>query len=102
MRYFNDPRMQRQQHLQEDIARMAIIDKDIEAIGKKAAYVEKMVEIYMKTKDNLVAKFGQEWFDNKIAETVSMLPDVNKSLLGNNQFSMDTQNNDDEGSSLFD
>ncbi len=81
---------------------MAIIDKDIEAIGKKAAYVEKMVEIYMKTKDNLVAKFGQEWFDNKITETVSMLPDVNKSLLGNNQFSMDTQNNDDEGSSLFD
>ena len=85
-----------------DVARMAIIDKDIEAIGKKAAYVEKMVEIYMKTKDNLVAKFGQEWFDNKIAETVSILSDVNKSLLGGNQVSRDTQNNDDKGSSLFD
>jgi len=96
-RYMDDPRTQRQQCLQEDVARMAIIDKDIKAIGKK-----KMVEIYMKTKDDLVAKFGQEWFDNKIAETVSMLPDVNKSLLGNNQLSVDTQSNDDEGSSLFD
>ena len=57
MRYLDDPRMQRQQCLQEDVTRMAIIDKDIKAIGKKAAYVEKMVEIYMKTKDNLVAKF---------------------------------------------
>ncbi len=56
----------------------------------------------MKTKDNRVAKFGQEWFDNKIAETVSMLPDINKSLLGDNQVNRDTQNNDDEGSSLFD
>ena len=61
--------------------------------------MEKMVEIYMKTKDNLVAKFGQEWFDNKIAETVSMLPDVNKSLLGGYEVDRDTQNNDDEGSS---
>ena len=98
MRYFDDPRMQRQQRLQEDVARMAIIDKDIEAIGKKAAYVEKMVEIYMKTRENLVAKFGQEWFDNKISETVSMLPDVNKSLLGDHA-DRDTMNNDEEGSS---
>ena len=101
MRYLDDPCMQRQQCLQEDIARMAIIDKDIKAIGKKAAYVEKMMEIYMKTKDNLVPKFGQEWFDNKIAETVSMLPDINKSLLGGDKVYRDTQNNDDKGSSSF-
>ena len=98
IRYFDDPRMQRQQRLKEDVARMAIIDKDIEAIGKKAAYVEKMVEIYMKTRENLVAKFGQEWFDNKITETVSMLPDVNKSLLGDHA-DRDTMNNNEESSS---
>ena len=40
-----------------------------------------MIEIYFKAKDNLIAKFGQEWFDNKIVETVAMLPDGNKSLL---------------------
>ena len=60
---------------------MAIIKKDKEAIGKKAAYVDKMIEIYYKTKENLVARFGQECFDNKIGETVAMLPDGNKSLL---------------------
>ena len=102
----DDPRTQRQQRLQEDVARMAIIDKDIEAIGKKAAYVDKMIEIYIKTKDNLVAKFGQEWYNNKIAETVAMLPDVNKSLLGGNELGdrvdRDTYNNDDEDSSSFD
>jgi hypothetical protein len=97
-RILNDPRMQRHQCLQEDVARMAIIEKDIEAIGKKAAYVDKMIEIYYKTKDNLVARFGQEWFDNKIAETVAMLPDGNKSLLtsGNNIYE------NDEGSSVGD
>ena len=77
---------------------MAIIKKDKEAIGKKAAYVDKMIEIYYKTKDNLVALFGQEWFDNKIAETVAMLPDGNKSQLtsGNNI------DENDEGSSVGD
>jgi hypothetical protein len=39
-----------------------------------------MIEIYFKTKDNLITKFGQEWFNNKIAETLAMLPDGNKSL----------------------
>ena len=81
---------------------MAIIDKDIKAIGKKAAYVEKMIEIYMKTKDNLIAKFGQEWFDDKIAETVAMLPDVNKSLLVDSLRDEDVgkeQSIDEEGSS---
>jgi hypothetical protein len=39
-RYMDDPHTQRQQCLQEDVARMAIIDKDIKAIGKKAAYVD--------------------------------------------------------------
>ena len=61
--------------LQEDVARMAIIEKDIEAVSKKAAYVDKIIEIYFKTKDNLIAKFGKEWFDDKFAETVAMLPD---------------------------
>lgn len=101
-RLLEDPRMQRQQRLQEDVARMAIIDKDIEAIGKKAAYVEKMIEIYMKTKDNLIAKFGQEWFDDKIAETVAMLPDVNKSLLVDSPRDEEVgeeQSIDEEGSS---
>jgi hypothetical protein len=73
--------MQRQQRLQEDVARMAIIEKDIDATAKKASHVEKMIEIYYKTQGNLVARYGQEWFDNKIAETVAMLPDGNKSLL---------------------
>ena len=95
-RYFNDPRMKRQQRLQEDVARMAIIEKDIEAVGKKAAYVDKMIEIYFKTKDNLIAKFGQEWFDNKIAETVAMLPDGNKSLL-NNMREDSVESDDNEG-----
>lgn len=95
-RYFNDPRMKRQQRLQEDVARMAILEKDIEAVGKKAAYVDKMIEIYFKTKDNLVAKFGQEWFDNKIAETVAMLPDGNKSLL-QNMTEVLVESEDDEG-----
>ncbi len=101
-RLLEDPRMQRQQRLQEDVARMAIIDKDIEAIGKKAAYVEKMIEIYMKTKDNLIAKFGQEWFDDKIAETVAMLPDVNKSLLvgsTHGEVVVEMRSIDEEGSS---
>ena len=101
-RLLEDPRMQCQQRLQEDVARMAIIDKDIEAIGKKAAYVEKMIEIYMKTKDNLIAKFGQEWFDDKIAETVAMLPDVNKSLLVDSPRDEEVgevQSIDEEGSS---
>jgi len=105
-RYMDDPSMQHQQRLQEDVMRMAIIDKDTEAIGKKTAYVDKMIEIYIKTKDNLVAKFGLEWYDNKIAETVAMLPDVNKSLLGDNELGdrvdRDTYNNDDEDSSSFD
>ncbi len=84
---------------------MAIIDKDIEAIGKKAVYVEKMIEIYMKTKDNLIAKFGQEWFDDKIAETVAMLPDVNKSLLVDSPRDEEVgevQSIDEEGSSPLD
>ncbi len=34
-RYFNDPRMKRQQRFQEDIARMAIIEKDIKAARTK-------------------------------------------------------------------
>lgn len=80
-RILSDPRMQRQQRLQEDVAQMAIIEKDIDATAKKASYVEKMIEIYYKTQGNLVARYGQEWFDNKIAETVAMLPDGNKSLL---------------------
>jgi hypothetical protein len=41
--YFNDPCMQHQHHLQEDVARMAIIEKDIKTIRKKAAYVDKMI-----------------------------------------------------------
>ncbi len=93
---FNDPRMKRQQRLQEDVARMAIIEKDIEAVGKKAAYVDKMIEIYLKTKDNLIAKFGQEWFDKKIAETVAMLPDGNQSLL-NNKKDDHVESDDNEG-----
>ena len=54
-----------------------------------------MIEIYFKTKDNLIAKFGQEWFDNKIAETVAMLPDGNKSLLNNmREDSVDSDDNE--------
>jgi len=82
-RILADPRMQRQQWLQEDVVRMAIIEKDIDAIAKKASYVEKMIEIYYKTQGNLVARYCQEWFNNKIAETVAMLPDENQSLLEN-------------------
>ena len=82
-RILGDPRMQRQQRLQENVARMAIIEKDIDAIAKKASYMEKMIEIYYKMQGNLVARYGQEWFDNKIAETVAMLPDGNQSLLEN-------------------
>jgi esterase/lipase len=39
--YINDLRMQHQQHLQEDVARMANIKKEIEAIGEKAALLIK-------------------------------------------------------------
>ena len=91
----SDPRMQRQQRLQEDVARMAIIEKDIDATAKKASYVEKMIEIYYKTQGNLVARYGQEWFDNKIAETVAMLPDGNKSLLEQRK----SVENDEDGTS---
>ena len=47
-RILNDPRMQMQQRLQEDVAMIAIIEKDIEATAKKASYVDKMIEIYFK------------------------------------------------------
>ena len=32
--YFNDPQMKQKQHLQEDIARMVIIETDIVAVEK--------------------------------------------------------------------
>lgn len=97
-RILNDPRMQMQQRLQEDVARIAIIEKDIEATAKKASYVDKMIEIYFKTQANLVARYGQEWFDNKIAETVAMLPDGNKSLLEQRKIaeSVDDEASDDD------
>jgi hypothetical protein len=84
--------------LQEDVARIAIIEKDIEATAKKASYVDKMIEIYFKTQANLVARYGQEWFDNKIAETVAMLPDGNKSLLEQRKIaeSVDDEASDDD------
>ena len=78
---------------------MAIIEKDIEVIGKKASYVEKMIEIYFKTKDNIVARFGQEWFDNKIVETVDMLPDGNTSLLMRDDDNSTTHNDNEEENS---
>ena len=49
-----------------------------------------MIEIYFKMKDSLFPKYGQDWFDNKIVETVGMMPDGNKSLL--------PKTNDDSGS----
>ena len=50
----------------------------------------------------LAAKFGQEWFDDKIAETVAMLPDVNKSLLvgsTHDEVVVEMRSIDEEGSS---
>ena len=34
-RILSDPRILRQQHLQEDVARMAIIEKDIDQLAKR-------------------------------------------------------------------
>jgi hypothetical protein len=68
---------------------------------EKATYVDRMIEIYFKMKNNLMAKFGQEWFNNKIPETVAMLPDGNKSLLQKDD-DIATINHDDEIASSVD
>ena len=59
-------------------------------------YVDKMIEIYFKTKDNIIAKFGRELFRNKIAETMKILPDGKSLLKDNTNVSVDSNGDERE------
>ena len=51
------------------------------SVDYKKSHLQSRVGVDFKTKDNLLSRFGTEWFDNKIVETVALLLDGNKSLL---------------------
>lgn len=98
--YFNDPCMQYQQHLQEDTARMAIIKKDIETIGKKAPYVDKIIKTYFKTKENLMSKLDRNVSTTKLQRWWLCFQMWNKSLFYSNKEPSANFNYDDEVDSI--